>query len=160
MRSFVNSSEILNVWGETGSRLLRERLETWTTSGENVAIFAEFSTMVMTVVIYAIMGAHFTEKYAKELVPLVQAYEMALQDPLAKGLRLWASNPGRLIKSVERFIKRVINEEVKERLENPEKYKKNVDFFQQLSALRGNTQWYCTDPRLRSFNSRVIKCRS
>lgn len=114
------------------SRLLKEQLNAWCTNEDNVLIFAEFSTMVMMVVMYAVMGRQFTEKYAKELISLVQTYEVALQDPLAKGLPLWASERRCLIKSVEMLFKRIIDDEVKKQIKNPENYKGHVNYFQQL----------------------------
>ena len=71
MRSFVNDPQTIRVWAEMGELLLRERLDAWSASGESVVIFKEFSTMVMTIVMYTIMRPQFTEKYSKQLISLI-----------------------------------------------------------------------------------------
>ena len=132
MRSFLNNSDTARIWANVGERLFREKIETWCETREAVALFHEISTLVMTVVMYAIMGHAFADKYAKELIPIVQAYEVALQTPESKALPWWASKAGRIIKFTERRFKAVLDEEVKVRLQNRDKFKDNVDFLQDM----------------------------
>lgn len=132
MRSFLNNPGTAKIWANLGERLLREKIETWCETRKAVPLFHEISTLVMTVVMYAIMGNAFADKYAKELIPIVQAYEVALQTPESKALPWWASKAGRIIKSAERRLKELLDEEVKFRLQNRDKFKDNVDFLQDM----------------------------
>src|SRR5947207_3079892 len=91
-------------------------------------IFREMSNLVMTLMLTILMGREFEEKYGEELVPMIQAYEWALQRPQTKALPRWLSDEGRILESVEARMKQLVREEVLHRLENPEKYEMNMDY--------------------------------
>ena len=55
-----------------------------------------------------------------------------MQKPVTRALPRWASKDGRLLDSVEKRFKELIDEEVTRRLENMDKYKDNIDYLQMI----------------------------
>ena len=94
------------------------------------------SSLLMTLVLTILMGPQFAGKHGEELVPIIQTYESALQRPATKALPYWLSKEGRILESVDMRMKQLVHEEALHRLENPEKYEKNMDYLQSvLNAL-------------------------
>lgn len=79
------------------------------------------SNLVMTLVVNIIMGPEFAERYGDEVVPMILAYEWALQKPQTKVFPLWLTPEGRILESVEERMKQMIGEEIPRRQENPKK---------------------------------------
>ena len=131
-RLFINNPETVKTWMDVGGRILRERIETWCRTGQSVPLFQEISNLVMTVLIHVVMGDEFAEKYAAELVPLMQGYEIALQTLEFKALPLWASKVGWTMESTERRISDLLRNELEIRLKNPNLYKERAGYFQEI----------------------------
>jgi hypothetical protein len=131
-RLFINNPETAKSWANVGEHLFRERLETWCRTGQSVFLFQEMSTLVLTVLMYIVMGSEFAEKYAAELVPLIQEHEIALQTIALKAFPRWASKVGRIMESTEKRFNELLSREAQIRLENPNQYKNNNDYFQEM----------------------------
>ena len=129
MRTFLRDPATKTLWTEMGGKLARSRIQSWSQSGQSVPLFQEISKLVMTVVLYALMGPVFAEKFGDKIIPMVQAYEVALQTPEIKAFPWWATKAGRLVKSVERDFKQLVDDEVKRRLACPESYNDNTNFL-------------------------------
>jgi hypothetical protein len=86
----------------------------------------------LTLVLYIFMGDEFAENHAEELVPILRSYESAVQKPETKLFPRWMTRQGRLLSHVEERMKVLVNEEVRKRLDNPEKYVDNMDYLQHL----------------------------
>jgi hypothetical protein len=94
--SIMMSSETLMAWVEVSRSIAMQRKEVWDKSGESVGLFREISTLVMTVIFSVLTGPNFAKKHAKEAIPMMQGYELAMQKPEVKALPCWASKAGRL----------------------------------------------------------------
>lgn len=128
-RQFLRDPETMTLWKETGGKLARGLIEKLSQTGQSVPLFQEISKLVMTVVLYALMGPAFTEKHGETIIPMVQAYEVAIQSPEIKAFPWWATKAGRLTKSVEQHFERLVDEEIKCRLAHPEKHRNSSDFL-------------------------------
>ena len=138
MRRFMMGSDAFKTWVEVSQSIARERIEEWDKSGESVDIFREISALVMTVILSVLTGSNFAKKHAREIIPMVQAYESAMQKPEVKALPHWASKSGRFVNYTERRMKELIDEEVRCRVENPEKHKDNRDYLQMMLETEGH----------------------
>jgi sterol 14alpha-demethylase len=138
MQRILSSPEHFDIWIRLAKPIAKARFMEWTDSGEPIPIFRQMSNLVMTLVVNIIMGAEFAEKYGDEVVPMIQAYEWALQRPQAKALPRSLSEAGRILDSVEARMKQLVGEEILWRQKNPEKYEKNMDYMQSmLNAMGG-----------------------
>jgi hypothetical protein len=132
IRRFGAAPQTAKTWSKIGELLLREKIESCCTTGEPISLFREISCLVLTVLMDSIMGSEFAKKHGKELIPLIQAHDENLYAPEFKFLPWWASKASRTIRYVEDRFNQLVNEEARVRLENVEKYKDNMDFFQLL----------------------------
>jgi hypothetical protein len=138
MQRILSSSEHFDIWIRLAKPIAKARFMEWADSGEPIPIFRQMSNLVMTLIVNIIMGTEFAEKYGDEVVPMIQAYEWALQRPQTKALPRWLSKAGRVLESVESRMKQLVGEEVLWRQANPEKYEKNMDYMQSmLNAMGG-----------------------
>ena len=138
MLKVLSAPESLEHWRSVAQPIVRERFERWSETGECVSLFRGISDIVMTEMLYMIMGDQFAQEHGEELVPLVRAYESAIQKPQTKAVPRWASAPGRLLNAVENRIKLLIDEEVAVRMNNPDKYKDNKDYLQHVLHMVGD----------------------
>ena len=139
MQKILSSPEHFDAWVKLVKPMARARFLEWAENGEPIPIFQQMSHLVMTLVVNIIIGPEFAEKHGDEVVPMILAYEWALQKPQTKALPRWLSDEGRVLESVEARMKQLIGEEVEQRLKNPEKYKGNMDYMQaMLNNLGGN----------------------
>jgi hypothetical protein len=136
----------LDCWMKGIRPIAEQQFNTWAESGEDVPLFKGLSNLVITLLLYIFTGAEFTGKHAEELAPMIQAYETALQTPVTKILPRWMSSTGRFMNCTEARIKFLIDEEVDRRLENPEKYKNNMDYLQYVLDTVGGTYKEGTNP--------------
>jgi hypothetical protein len=137
MAKIFGASENLEHWrGVVRPKVLR-RFTEWAERGEPVPLFRGMSEMVMTLLFHIFLGDEFAEKYAEELVPIVRDYESAFQKPETKLFPRWMSRQGRLLSYVERRMTVLVEEEIRKRLANPEKYVNNKDYLQQILAMGG-----------------------
>jgi cytochrome P450 len=132
MQKVLSSPANIEFWRAMIQPMARDRFESWSQHGEPVSLFQGMSELVLAVLFHMFTGPVFAEKHEKELIPLVRAYESAMQKPLARALPRWASKDGRLLDSVEKRFKELIDEEVTRRLENMDKYKDNIDYLQMV----------------------------
>lgn len=130
MQKSLSSPANIEFWRTMIQPIARDRFESWSMNDVPVSLFQGMSELVMTVLFHMLTGPVFAEKHAKQLVPLVRAYESAMQKPVTRTLPRWASKEGRLLNSVEKRFKELIDEEVIRRLENMDKYKDNSDYLQ------------------------------
>ena len=137
MNKTINVSENVEYWMQLIRPLAKQQFTEWAESGEPVSLFRGMSTLVMTLLLYMLVGPEFAELHREELVPMIQAYEWSLQKPQTKVLPRWMSPEGRLLDAVEERMKVLIDEEVLRRLENPEKYEKNKDYLQMVLNMAG-----------------------
>lgn len=159
MAKSLSASENLEYWQRLIRPLVRKRFEEWADKGEPVSLFRGLSDLVMTTLVHLLMGSEFAEKHAKELVPVVRAYEYALQKPETKILPRWASKKGRLMDSVEQRMVELVGDEVTRRLEHPEQYKGNMDYMQHvLNAAGGEflTGTYVSMQRVNDKSTHII----
>jgi len=108
----------------------------------------------MTLLLHIFMGTEFAETHAEELVPMVRAYEWALQKPQTKVLPRWMSEEGKLLEAAEARMEQLIPEEIQKRLENLGKYQKNVDWFQTLMTRVAREHYDGPHPR-RPWRTRI-----
>lgn len=139
MQKVLNDPEKLDCWRKAIQPIVEERFNMWAESGEDIPLFKGLSNLVLTLLLYISTGAEFAGKHAKELAPMIQAYETVLQRPVTKILPRWMSSDGRFMNRAEARIQVLIDEEVGRRLENPEKYKNNIDYLQYVLNTVGGT---------------------
>jgi cytochrome P450 len=132
MQKTLSSPPNIEFWRAMIQPMARDRFESWAKRDVPVSLFQGMSEFVLTVLLHMFIGPVFGEKHAKELVPLVRAYESAMQKPVTRALPRWASKDGRLLDSVEKRFKELIDEEVIRRLENMDKYKDHIDYLQMI----------------------------
>lgn len=132
MQKTLASAEHFDAWTKLVKPMAKAQFIEWAESGQPIAIFQQMSNLVMTLVLNIVMGPEFMERYGSELVPMIQAYEWALQKPQTKALPRWLSEEGRILESVEERMKQLVSEEAIRRLENPEKYANNMDYMQSI----------------------------
>jgi hypothetical protein len=137
MNKTINVSENVEHWMQLIRPLAKQQFTEWAESGEPVSLFRGMSTLVMTLLLYMLVGPEFAKLHAEELVPMIQAYEWSLQKPQTKILPRWMSPEGRLLDTVEERMKVLIDEEILRRLENPTKYEKNMDYLQLVLNMAG-----------------------
>ena len=138
MQRILSSPEHFDVWIRLVKPIAKARFIEWADTGEPIAIFRQMSNLVMTLVVNIIMGPEFAEIYGDEVVPMIQAYEWALQKPQTKALPRWLSEEGRVLESVEARMKQLIGEASPSTTgENPEKYEKNMDYMQSMFNAMG-----------------------
>jgi cytochrome P450 len=130
-RSF-NAPENLDYWMQMIQPMAKERFTQWAERGEPISLFRGMSELVMSLLLYVFTGREFAERHVRELVPMMQSYEWAMQKPQTKALPRWMSRAGRLLDAVEERMKVLIDQEVLQRLKNPEKYEKNLDYLQMV----------------------------
>lgn len=130
MTKVLSAQENLEHWKNVAKPIVKTRFEKWAETGECVSLFRGMSDIVMTEMLYLIMGDEFAEEYAEELVPIVRNYESAMQKPQTKAVPRWASGPGRCLDYVENRLKVVLDKEIALRMNNPDKYKNNKDYLQ------------------------------
>jgi hypothetical protein len=138
MSKVFYAAENLEHWRSVTQPIVRKRFERWSETGECVNLFRGISDIVMTEMLYVIMGDKFAQEHAEELVPIVRAYESAIQKPQTKAVPRWASAPGRLLDTVENRLKELVDKEVVLRMNNPNKYKDNKDYLQQVLQMAGD----------------------
>lgn len=109
-----------------------QKFKQWAETGRPVQIFREMSGLVLRVVLAVFMGLEFVEKYGDEVVPMVREYERMLAKIQPKIFPRWMSHHGRTMDKIEARIKVMVDEEVTERLYNPDKYEKNQDYLQDV----------------------------
>ena len=134
----------MEYWIQQAETIAREQFNQWAKNGEPVSLFRGMSTLVMTLLIYIFTGPEFAGKHAEELVPMVQAFERAIQKPQTKALPRWMSSEGRLMDDAEARMKVLIDEEVTRRLEAPQKYENNMDYLQGIVNTVGGKFSECT----------------
>jgi len=138
MQRILSLPEHFDIWIQLVKPIAKARFIEWADSGEPIPIFRQMSNLVMTLVVNIIMGAEFAEKYGDEVVPMILAYEWALQKPQTKALPRSLSREGRILDSVEARMIQLVGEEVLLRQKNPEKYDKNMEYMQSmLNAMGG-----------------------
>jgi hypothetical protein len=132
MQSVLAAPENIEYWTTSIQPLVRERFGAWAKTGEAVSLFRGISDLVMTVLFHLFLGDEFADRHAKELVPMVRAYEKAMQKPETKVLPRWMSRNGRLLDSVEEHFRALCDEEIARRLNNMDKYRGQKDYLQLL----------------------------
>jgi hypothetical protein len=137
MQSVLSVPENIEYWAKLARPLVVERFSTWAETGEPINFFTGLSDLVLTLLLNIFLGAGFAEKHADELVPILRAYEWAMQKPQTKALPRWMSQEGRLLDAVEERMENLIGEEVRIRIENMDKYKGNMDYLQHMLNLEG-----------------------
>jgi hypothetical protein len=147
LQKSLNNSEYVKHWHEYIKPMARAKFDSWAESGEQVSLFAEMSTLVLTILVHMFAGPSFAERHAAELVPLVQEYEKALQRPLPRLLPRWMSKDGRLLDYVDVRVSELIDEEVLKRIANMDKYKDNMDYLQLVLNVTGAKYRAGTNPR-------------
>jgi hypothetical protein len=133
----LNDPERLDCWMKGIRPIAEERFNMWAGSGEDVPLFKGMSNLVITLLLHIFTGAEFAGKHADET---------ALQAPVTKILPRWMSSVGRFMNHTEARIKFLIDEEIDRRLENPEKYKNNMDYLQYVLDTVGGTYKEGTNP--------------
>jgi len=136
MNKTINVSENVEYWMQLIRPLGKQRFTEWAEPGEPVSLSRGMSTLVMTLLLYMLIGPEFAELHTEELVPMIQAYEWSLQKPQTKVLPRWMLPEGRLLDAVEERMK-VLIDEILRRLENPAKYEKNMDYLQMVLNMAG-----------------------
>lgn len=144
MQRALSSSERVECWIQQAETIAREQFNKWAKDGEPVSLFRGMSTLVMTILIHIFTGPEFTRRHAEELVPMVQAFERAIQKPQTKALPRWMSSEGRLMDAAEARMRVLIDEEVRQRVEAPQKYEHNVDYLQGIVDALGGKLSECT----------------
>jgi len=91
----------LEVWKAHCKPIAQAHFRKWAQTGTPIVLFREISSLVILVLVHIFMGPQFADTHAKELIPLVQAYESGLQKPQAKAFPRWASGVGRLLERAE-----------------------------------------------------------
>jgi len=137
MNKSLNASENVEYWMQMIRPVAKQRFTEWSESGEPISLFRGMSNLVLTLLLYILLGPEFAEQHAEELVPMTQAYEWSLQKPQTKVLPRWMSPEGRLLDTVEERMKVLIDGEILRRMENPAKYEKNRDYLQMVLNLAG-----------------------
>jgi len=132
MTKTFSAQQNLDYWKDQAQPIIQRKFEEWAEKGEPVSLFRGLSNIVMTTLIYLLLGDEIGEKYATELAPKVRAYEIAFQTPETKALPRWLSKNGRLMDEVEDLMVELVRGETTRRLENVEKYKNNPDYLQQV----------------------------
>jgi hypothetical protein len=132
MRDAFNDPARLEAWREQCTSIARAQFKEWADRGQPVPLFRVISGLVITLLMHIFMGEEFALAHAEELVPMVRAYESAVQKPQTKTLPRWMSPEGKLLEAVEARFEQLIPEEATKRLENPTKYEKSLDWFQTL----------------------------
>jgi cytochrome P450 len=137
MQRALLDQENLEHWRSLIHPIVLKQFKAWAASGEPVSLFRGMSNLVMTTLVNLFLGPEFAAKHAEEIVPMVRAYESAVQKPETKILPRWMSRNGRFLEATEERLKALVEPEVEERLNNPEKYKNNGDYLQQLLDVYG-----------------------
>ena len=117
---------------------MKENFNIWAETGEDVSLFRDLSDLVMTALFYIFLGPEFAGKHAEELVPMIRAYEWALQRPQTKVLPRWMSEEGRLLDSVEERFVGLVDDEINKRLKEKKRYEHNRDYLQLLLNMCGD----------------------
>ena len=132
MAKSLSAPDNLEYWRNQVQPLIQRKFEEWAEKGEPVSLFRGLSDIVMTTLVYLLLGDEFAEKHAKEIAPKVRKYESALQTPETKALPRWASKNGRFMDAVEQRMCQLVGDEIARRLENPNKYKDYPDYLQHV----------------------------
>ena len=141
LRDALNDPARLEAWKKQCIPIARAHFKQWANLGQPVSLFRSVSALAMTLLLHIFMGTEFAETHAEELVPMVRAYEWALQKPQVKVLPRWMSQEGKLLEAAEARMEQLIPEEIQKRAENPGKYQKNVDWFQTLMTRVGREHY-------------------
>lgn len=128
----LSSTEYIEAWKKLVKPIAKAKFLEWAESGDPIAIFYEMSTLVMTLVVNIVLGPEFAQEYGEEIVPMIQAYEQALQKPQTKVFPRWMSNEGKTMEYVEARFTQLIGQEITKRLADPKKFRNNKDYFQAL----------------------------
>lgn len=140
--------------------LAEAQFKVWSDRGEPISLFRGMSDLVVKVLLHMFIGPEFAEKHAEELVPIILAYETAIQKPEVRLFPRWATKSGSLLHSTERRFEELIGKESKMRLENWEKYKDNLDLLQVLLNTMGRKNCEGVFPLLTRLTKRthIISC--
>lgn len=119
--------------------IIKNQFQAWAKSEEIIPLFDSISSLTATAMLHMFLGPDFAERHAKELVPMIKEYEMALQKPEVKLFPRWASRSGRLLMAVERLFNTLVTNETERRVQSLDECKDNLDYFQQVLNVVGNT---------------------
>src|SRR5579859_1967256 len=137
MHTTLSAPENLLYWRTQMRTLVHDRFTYWSSSSQPINLFRGISDLTMTYLLYLIMGPEFAKKHAAEVVPMVREYESAMQKPETKLLPRWMSPKGRYLTFVERRMTELVGPEVEMRMREPEKYKGNKEYIQQVLDMVG-----------------------
>lgn len=132
MQRTLASPEHFESWKQIVRPIVKAQFIAWSECAAPIPIFQRMSDLIMKVVVNIIMGPEFAREHGDEIIPMIQAYERALQKPQTKVLPRWLSKEGRTLEYVEARMRQLIGGEASRRLENPSKYSNNMDYFQSL----------------------------
>lgn len=139
LRKLLSDPKHLDSFTRLMEPVVRKQFEEWVECGTAIPLFESISDLTITTMLHMFLGSYFATKHGKELVPLIRAYEKALQRPEIKLLPRWASKPGRLLLAVERRFETLVTTEMKRRLRNFDKYRDHEDYFQEILNAVGDT---------------------
>jgi hypothetical protein len=139
MQMILADPENITYWTRLIRPLVRERFNLWAETGEDVSLFRGISDLVMTALFYLFLGDEFAMRHASELVPMVRAYEKAMQTPQTKVLPRWMSREGVLLDTLEDHFKSLCDKEINRRLSDMDKFRGNKDYLQLLLNAVGGT---------------------
>jgi hypothetical protein len=155
LRDTMGDPHRLQSWKKHCKPIAQAYFQKWALDGKPIPLFREISSLVILLLLHIFMGPEFAGEHAAALVPLVQAYEAAMQKPQTRGLPRWVSGAGRLLERVEARFEELIPRELERRLANPEKYKDNQDWFQVLLSHAGK-QYYDSTPLFRKLADQSV----
>ena len=156
----LSNPQRLEYWRKLMRPLAEAQFKAWSDRGEPISLFRGMSDLVVKVLLHMFIGPEFAEKHAEELVPIILAYETAIQKPEVRLFPRWATKSGSLLHSTERRFEELIGKESKMRLENWEKYKDNLDLLQVLLNTMGRKNCEGVFPLLTRLTKRthIISC--
>lgn len=102
--------DLLRTWSNLVRPIVIERFRQWAEQGQPLHLFDSITHLALTVILYILTGQEFASKHMDELVPMMQAYEPAVQQPQTKAFPRWASKAGRLLDSVENRVKYLLDD--------------------------------------------------
>src|SRR5947207_12766232 len=90
----LSNPKRLEYWRELMRPLAEAQLKTWSDRQEPVSLFRGMSDLVVKVLLHMFIGPEFAEKHTQELVPIILAYETAIQKPEVRVLPRWSTKSG------------------------------------------------------------------
>ncbi|KAI5117570.1 hypothetical protein M0805_005634 [Coniferiporia weirii] len=123
--------EHLDGYASDCSKLTEEHFEKWTKQ-EKVPLFRSFSYLIIAYLLVILGGDDFYRRYGDELIPLMAQFERDLQHPILRVTpwSLWKfTGPGGSLFTVCKRFDAIIEVELRDILDNPEKHKGRGDYL-------------------------------